>query len=305
MRKEQLRNFIEVADCGSINKAAEKLYISQPNLSRSIHALEEEMGKSLLERNNRGVVLTQTGKLLYYYARSILNQYQVLERLKSLENEVVYSKLSISVDSIFLKDDFILQFYKHIQSADTEIHIIETTAEEVLENVSTGKSEMGITLLNDYQLPVFQKMAELRELTVHVLGTGPLYVHINENHPLAQNDMIEASSLCDYPYIHLPEDFFSNINQSLTIDKITLSSLKKTITMSNYHAIINMVNHTEAFLFGNKWQIEELQHSHIKSLLLKDCHIQKSFVIIKRRREILSKAGEIFLDIINESYQNM
>ena len=123
MRKEQLRNFIEVADCGSINKAAEKLYISQPNLSRSIHALEEEMGKSLLERNNRGVVLTQTGKLLYYYARSILNQYQVLERLKSLENEVVYSKLSISVDSIFLKDDFILQFYKHIQSADTEIHL--------------------------------------------------------------------------------------------------------------------------------------------------------------------------------------
>lgn len=78
MKKEQLRNFIEVVDCGSINKAAEKLYISQPNLSRSIHALEEEMGKELLIRTNRGVSLTPTGQLLYYYARSILNQFQVL-----------------------------------------------------------------------------------------------------------------------------------------------------------------------------------------------------------------------------------
>ena len=58
MRKEQLFQFIEVVDCGSINKAAEKLYISQPNLSCSIHALEEDMGKALIIRNNRGVTLT-------------------------------------------------------------------------------------------------------------------------------------------------------------------------------------------------------------------------------------------------------
>ena len=87
MKKDQLKNFVEVADCGSINKAAEKLYISQPSLSRSIHALEEEMGRKLFIRSNRGITLTPTGNLLYYYARSILNQFRVLERLKKLENE--------------------------------------------------------------------------------------------------------------------------------------------------------------------------------------------------------------------------
>ena len=46
MKKDQLKNFVEVADCGSINKAAEKLYISQPSLSRSIHALEEDGEKT-------------------------------------------------------------------------------------------------------------------------------------------------------------------------------------------------------------------------------------------------------------------
>ena len=58
MKNEQLRNFIKVVDCGSINKAAEQLYVSQPSLSRSIHSLEEEMGKELVIRSNRGVTLT-------------------------------------------------------------------------------------------------------------------------------------------------------------------------------------------------------------------------------------------------------
>lgn len=305
MRKEQLRNFIEVIDCGSINKAAEKLYISQPNLSRSIHALEEEMGKELVIRSNRGVSLTPTGRLLYYYARSILSQYQVLERLKNLDNEVIHSKLSVSVDSVFLKDDLILSFYKHVRSADTEIHFIETTAEEVLDNVSHSKSEIGITVLNDYQLTIFQKMAEVKEVSVQVLGSGPLYLHVNEKHPLASKDIIDASELCTYPYLHLPYDFFSNLNLSLTIGNTPLSSFQKTITMSNYHAMINMINHTDAFMFGNKWQVEELQYSHIKSLLLEDCDIHKNFVIIKKSREILSNAGEIFLDIIHNTYHNM
>lgn len=306
MKNEQLRNFIKVVDCGSINKAAEQLYISQPSLSRSIHALEEEMGKELVIRSNRGVTLTPVGSLLYYYGRSILEQFEVLERLKNLSEESIYSKLAVSVDSIFLRDDLILQFYNRIKSADTEIKIIETTAEKVLNNVSDMTSEIGIVILNEYQLTVFKKMTELKNVEMTILGTGPLYLHINEKSPLANNDYIDAKELLDTTYIHLPYDFFSDLNFSLTIDgNIQVSSFHKTITMSNYHAIINMVNHTEAFMLGNKWQIEELKYSKIKSMQFLNCNLTKSFVIIKRKREILSNAAKIFLDIINENYADM
>ena len=74
--------------------------------------------------------------------------------------------------------------------------------------------------------------------------------------------------------------------------------------MSNYHAIINMINHANAIMLGNKWQIEELKHSHIKSLQFKNCHITKSFVIIKRKRTVLSNAAKIFLDIIYDNYSH-
>lgn len=264
------------------------------------------MGKELVIRSNRGVTLTPVGSLLYYYGRSILEQFEVLERLKNLSEESIYSKLAVSVDSIFLRDDLILQFYNRIKSADTEIKIIETTAEKVLDNVSDMTSEIGIVILNQYQLTVFKKMTELKDVEMTVLGTGPLYVHINEKSPLANNDYIDAKELLDTTYIHLPYDFFSNLNFSLTIDgNIQVSSFHKTITMSNYHAIINMVNHTEAFMLGNKWQVEELKYSKIKSMQFLNCNITKSFVIIKRKREILSNAAKIFLDIINENYADM
>lgn len=305
MKKEQLQYFVEVVDSGSINKAAEVLYVSQPSLSRSIHALEQEMGKELVTRSNHGVTLTPTGRLMYYYARSILAQFQVLERLKDIEEEIIYSKLSVSVDSIFLRDDLILQFYNRIQSAETEIHFIETTAEEVLNNVSNLKSEIGIVILNDYQLTVFRKMTELKDVEMEILGTGPLYLHINERDELAKEDIIDAHELLQRPYIHLPSDFFSNLNLSLTIDGVQLTNFKKSITMSNYHAIINMVNHTNAFMLGHKWQVEELKYSHIKSMTFKNCDIQKSFVWIKRKREELSHAGQIFMDIIRDNYLDM
>ncbi len=77
------------------------------------------------------------------------------------------------------------------------------------------------------------------------------------------------------------------------------------ITMSNYHAIINMINHAQAFLLGNQWQIDELRHSNIRSLRFKNCDIMENFVIIKRKREILSSAAEIFLDILKKEYEFM
>ena len=57
--------------------------------------------------------------------------------------------------------------------------------------------------------------------------------------------------------------------------------------------------------WGHKWQIEELKHSRIKSMQFQNCNINKSFIIIKRKREILSDAAKIFLEIINDNYADM
>lgn len=67
----ELKYFIAVAESGSISKAAEKLYITQPNLSRQLQKLEDDLGQKLLVRGNKSTTLTEAGRLLYKRATEI------------------------------------------------------------------------------------------------------------------------------------------------------------------------------------------------------------------------------------------
>ena len=69
-----LKYAVEVAECGTMNKAADKLYVAQPNLSRAIKELERELGITIFIRNKQGMTLTPDGEKLIAYGRDILRR---------------------------------------------------------------------------------------------------------------------------------------------------------------------------------------------------------------------------------------
>lgn len=81
MQLQQLYYFREVAEQGSINKAAGTLMVTQPNLSRSIQKLEEELGLKLLVRSNKGIQLTEEGRQLYQHACGALERLEIIKRM--------------------------------------------------------------------------------------------------------------------------------------------------------------------------------------------------------------------------------
>jgi DNA-binding transcriptional LysR family regulator len=80
MTLQQLKYFIEVVNCGSINKAAEGLFIAQPSLSNAIKDLETELGLELFTRTPKGITLTQDGVEFMGYARGVAEQSGLLEQ---------------------------------------------------------------------------------------------------------------------------------------------------------------------------------------------------------------------------------
>ena len=74
MFNPQLKTFVIVADCGSFNKAAEKLYISPPSVMKQLNALEKHLDLKLLDRTNQGIRLTAAGRVIYRHAKEFFDR---------------------------------------------------------------------------------------------------------------------------------------------------------------------------------------------------------------------------------------
>ena len=81
MELRHLRYFVAVAEEKSFNKAAERLFISQPPLSRQIKQLEEEIGVTLIDRDNRPLKLTEAGEFFYDHALQIIKKSVVCQKV--------------------------------------------------------------------------------------------------------------------------------------------------------------------------------------------------------------------------------
>lgn len=99
MDLDQMRYFVAVAECRSITKAAQQLYISQPSLSRSIAAVEEEAGTLLLDRTTRPLSLTFAGQQYYDTAKQILGLSSDLTRQLRDINDCSSGQITIGCSS--------------------------------------------------------------------------------------------------------------------------------------------------------------------------------------------------------------
>ena len=110
-----LKYALEVAKTGSINKAAENLYMAQPNLSRAIKDLEVSLGISIFDRTSKGMILTREGEVLLRHAEELLRQ---VDEIENMFRDEQLSKLTFSLvapRSCYISEAF-LQFSKALES---------------------------------------------------------------------------------------------------------------------------------------------------------------------------------------------
>ena len=103
MNIKYLKYAVEIAKSGSINKAAEQLYIAQPNLTRAIKELEKELSITIFDRNAKGMTLTPDGEKLIQYGKRILKEIDDVEELANFYHDTVFvamGELRASADEI-------------------------------------------------------------------------------------------------------------------------------------------------------------------------------------------------------------
>ncbi|WP_274955076.1 LysR family transcriptional regulator [Anaerostipes butyraticus] len=198
MTLQQLKYAVCTAECKSMNKAASKLFISQPSLSGTIRDLEEEIGMKIFSRSNRGITITPEGEDFLGYARQILQQYQLMEE-KFIEKKKPKQKFSVSMQHYTFAVQAFIEMAKDFGMDDFEFAVHETKTHEVIENVRNQKSEIGILYLNDFNRQVMGKIFQENAVEFTELFDCGIYVFLWKGNPLAQKELIEFEDLKDYP----------------------------------------------------------------------------------------------------------
>ena len=198
MTLQQIKYVIGIADSGSLNKAAEKLYVSQPSLTATIHDLEDELGIIIFNRTGRGVTLTNDGAEFLASARQLYLNYQNLME-KYGEFGSIKKKFGVSTQHYSFAVKSFVEMVKGFNTNEYEFAIRETKTREVIDDVAQLKSEIGILYLSDFNRKAITSILKSKNLEFHHLIDCKAYVYIWKGHPLAKKKSITLPQLKEYP----------------------------------------------------------------------------------------------------------
>ena len=139
-----LKYAAEIAKTGSLNKAAENLYMGQPNLSRAIKELEDNLNITIFNRNSKGITITPEGEEFLQYARRIISQVEEVEEIYKNDRRPK-QHFSVCVPRASYISCAFADFAKSIRrDIPTEIFYKETNSRRTVNNVVKGDSNLGI-----------------------------------------------------------------------------------------------------------------------------------------------------------------
>lgn len=300
MTLNQLTYAITVADVHSMNEAAKTLFISQPSLSSAIKELEAEIGISIFNRNNRGVVPTPEGEEFLGYARQVVEQYRLVET-KYVEKTSQKKKFGVSMQHYSFAVDAFVQMVKQFGMDKYEFAVRECRTSEVIDDVKSFKSEIGILYRNDFNSKVMNKIFEDNDLEFHELFSVGIFVYLWKDHPLAGKKSIAMEDLGDYPCL----SFDQGNNNSFYFAEEVLSTYeyKQLIKANDRATMLNLMVGLNGFTMCSGIICEELNGSDYRAVPLESDEVM-TIGYVKRKGVELSPLGQKYLEEI-EKYKTL
>ena len=279
-----------------MNVAAKQLFVSQPSLSMAIRELENDVHISIFERTTKGVVITAEGEEFLGYARQIINQVELLED-KYIEAGQIKKKFGVSAQHYSFAVKAFVEMVKGFDMDKYEFAIREARTHDVIHDVVTGKSEIGILYTNDFNEKVLNKIFKDNQLEFVHLFTCEGYAYLWKNHPLAGKKVIALEELQDYPCL----SFEQGDNNSFYFAEEILSTydFKKTIKSNDRATNLNLMVGLNAFTLCSGIICEELNGSDYIAVKLAE-EVTMDIGYIKRAHMNMSEIGELYIEEIKK-----
>ena len=288
MEIANLQALIAIAETGSFSLAAEKLFLTQPAISKRIAQLESELGVKLFDRIGRRITLTEAGRTLQGRARAILLELDDTRRAISNLSQVVGGHLIVGTShhiALHRLSPTLKRFNQDYSQVELDLRFLDS--ETVCGMVEQGEFELGVVTLPD---------VDIATLTTIPVWTDQMLIVCGETHPLWKRGTIGLEGLLQYQAI-LP----AAKTYTRSIIERGLHSpgqgLKVRLNTNNLETIKVLV---EA---GLGWSVlpRTMLSEQLKPIEINGIHMSRQLGVVIHRDRTLSHAAQALIDIIEQT----
>ncbi|MFS0661919.1 LysR family transcriptional regulator [Niallia alba] len=294
MTPQQLRYIVEISKHNSISQAASALFVTQPSISKAVRELETELEITILDRTNKGVVFTKEGTELLFHAKKLLEQMDFVVDHFNKAKKINLTKFSISSQHYGFAIEAVANFMDYFAEQKYELAIQEGKTTDVIDDVYTGRSMLGILSLTDLNKHFFKRYFTSKLLTFTPLATLKQHVFLRKEHPLAHLNSVNLDLLRDYPYLTYQQDdmLLHFAEETLNVDNIG-----KLVYLKDRGAMNNLLSNTDSYNLGTGCIVNNYMNSNIISIPLEEGNLIQ-VGLVKRNDVFWSEEVLVYIDFL-------
>ncbi len=282
-----LQAFIAVAESGSFSRAGERIFLTQPAISKRIAALEQDIGARLFDRVGRKIHLTPAGEALLLRTRAVLGELEDIKRDITNLSGTIAGELSVATShhiGLHRLPPALKRFHETYTNVRLNLHFMDS--EKACNAVARGELELAVVTLPPSAEP---------PLRVEKIWDDPLDIVVSRSHPLAQAKRVQAAMLLDYPAI-LPG--LGTYTREIILNSFGPLRDKIQVGMAtNYLEVLKMLA-----AIGLGWSAlpRTMIDEGLKVVQIETREIRRELGIVTHEKRTLSNAGQAMIQIIRD-----
>ena len=300
MTLQQLKYADRVAETGSISEAARQVFVTQPTLTESIRALEEELRVAIFTRSSRGVTVTREGEEFLASARQILDDAARIQE-KYTGKAVRRPQFAVSCQHYAFVVEAFMEVVKACSAESYDFTLRETVTSEIVDDVVRLRSEIGVLYLSRRNERALMKILKKEDLSFEELFVSRPHVFLGKRHPLAKRKGgISPKELDAYPFI----SFEQGVENALYFSEEVMPAIdrKRNIRVRDRATMTNLILGLDGYTVASGALSRELNGPDIVAVPLKmDDFIRVG--LVTRAGISLSSAGGSFVAALRQRTQ--
>lgn len=270
MTFQQLTYVVEIARCGSINKAARNLLLSQSGISTAVRELEEELGIRFFLRSNKGVDCTPEGKEFVSYAVSLLEQKKRIERLYGEGRSAAAPvRFAVSTQRYPFTEDAFLRLLEEGGSS-YRFSVREDGMDAVIEDVFDRRADIGVISITDLTEKIIRRMLDSRDLMFHEMVSVEPCIYVRAGHPLTLQPEVTEEDLVQYPYVAFEQVQGVAADFSEEYQMVSMKRPARCISVNSRAVMMDVLSRTDGYTTGSGLLTPQLSPGSVVTVPLHD-----------------------------------